>query len=385
MTGRPAKLMVATTSPLTPWGIMRGQLRFLSEQGYEVVLVTSPGDLLDATATREGVRARPVPMEREISLLADLRALCGLVRIVRDERPHLSMVSTPKAGLLAGLAAWLVRVPTRIYVLRGLRLETVSGIRWALLWVLEWVSLHVAQQVIVVSPSLLVRARRLRLLGRSRGVVLGAGASNGVDIARFAPTPERVLSGRELRARLGIPESAFVFGYVGRPSADKGTAELAEAFAEVAHLHPRAWLLMVGPADVAEARSLEGQERVRFTGWLTEPDAAYHAMDVLVLPTYREGFPNVCIEAGAAGKAVITTTATGALDSIEDEVTGILVPPRDPAALGRAMHRAVSDPDLTAAMGDRGRIFVAANFTNERIWTTLASYLNKTAVGISSR
>ncbi len=227
------KLLICTTDPVTPWTIMRGQLNYLASAGFDVVLVSSPGELLEATGKREGVRTRAVSMQREISPVADARAIVGLVKAYRAERPRISLVSTPKAGLLAGVAAWITRVPRRVYMLRGLRLETVTGAQRWLLWLLEWISLHLAHDVIVVSPSLLTRARELHLLGRGRGTVLGRGASNGVDMERFEPTPQRQAEARKLRADLGIPDDAFVFGFVGRLTVDKGVTELAQAFAAV--------------------------------------------------------------------------------------------------------------------------------------------------------
>ena len=290
------------------------------------------------------------------------------------------MVSTPKAGLLAGLAAWLTRVPTRVYVLRGLRLETTQGLRWVLLWTLEWVAIHAAHQVIVVSPSLLARTRMLRLIGHHRSVVLGAGASNGVDLSRFAPTPERKNTARAWREGMGIPVTAFVFGYVGRPAVDKGIGELIQAFAALTAVDLDVWLVIVGtnalhelPANIGA--TLDSTPRVLFTGWVDDSAPTYHTMDALVLPTYREGFPNVPLEAAAAGLPVITTTATGAIDSIQAGITGLLVPPRDSAALLTAMRKLTSDRQRAADMGTAGRDFVDNNFTNDRVWNQLAAFL----------
>jgi glycosyltransferase involved in cell wall biosynthesis len=300
--------------------------------------------------------------------------------LYRSERPDVSFVSTPKAGLLAGLAALITRVPRRVYLLRGLRLETATGVRRRVLWLIEWISLHVAHEVIAVSPSLLALTHEMRLLARGRGRVLGRGASNGVDLSRFAPTPERVDAGRTLRRDLGIPSDAFVFGFVGRLVIDKGLRELAEAFLRMSETETAVWLLVVGPDDGAGLNStiwqrLKACERVRLTGWLSEPAVALQAIDALVLPTYREGFPNVCIEAAAAGKPVITTTATGAVDAIEDGVTGCLVPPRDASSLHHAMKEIASDVQAAAAMGEQGRRFAAGNFSNEQVWSRIAEFL----------
>ena len=384
VTAPPAKLLVCTTDPVTPWAIMRGQLKYLVSAGFDVVLASAPGELLDATGAREGVPVRAVPMEREIHLPADARSLFHMVRMYRSERPDISLVSTPKAGLIAGLAAWITRVPRRVYMMRGLRLETVTGPRRWLLWLLEWVSLHVAHDVIVVSPSLLARTRQLHLLGGRRGTVLGRGASNGVDLQRFEPTPQRQAAARAVRADLGIPSDAFVFGFVGRLNSDKGIAELVQAFGELRDTVPNAWLLMVCenqlsglPAPTRDALTVGPQ--IRFTGWLDDPGLAYHAFECLVLPTYREGFPNVPLEAAAAAKPVITTTATGAVDSILPGRSGLLVEPHDVASLRTAMQTLAQDPPGARSMGLAGRDFVANHFSNPIIWNQLSEYLSRSA------
>lgn len=382
MTANSAKLLICTTDPVTPWAIMRGQLEYLASHGFDVVLVSAPGELLDATGVRESVRVRAVPMEREIHPRADARSLLGLVKAYRAERPDISLVSTPKAGLLAGLAACITRVPRRIYMLRGLRLETVSGPRRWLLWLLEWVSLHVAHDVIVVSPSLLARTRELHLLGRRRGTVLGRGGSNGVDLQRFEPTPQRQAAASTMRAELGIPEDAFVFGFVGRLTVDKGIPELVEAFGELSETVPEAWLLMVGENQLSglpkrTRETLAVGSQIRFTGWLDDPALAYHAMECLVLPTHREGFPNVPLEAAAAAKPVITTTATGAVDSILPGQSGLLVEPRDVASLRTALRTLAKDPAGARSMGLSGKHLVADHFSNPIIWSQLDDYLSR--------
>ncbi len=376
-------LVVCATTAITPWAIMRGQLGYLRAAGFDVTLISAPGPLLQRTAQREGVTVRPVPMSREIHPARDLRSLGRLVRVYRRLRPDISLVSTPKAGLLAGIAAWLTRVPRRVYVLRGLRLETSVGARRVLLWAMEWVALHVAQDVVVVSPSLLARARALRLLGGHRGLVLGAGASNGVELERFESRPDRVTAAAALRESADIPAEAFVFGFVGRLAVDKGVRELASAFDSIAQAHSQAWLLVVGDRDESEPAELPAETvaildrhpRVRRTGWLAEPAVAYLAMDALVLPTYREGFPNVSLEAAAAGRPVITTTATGAIDSIIDGKTGIAVPAGDTRALAEAMRQLLADPLGADELGRRGHEFVHDNFRSEQVHRNLCEFL----------
>jgi hypothetical protein len=158
------RLLAAVTDPQTADGLMRGQLSWLRGRGWDVTLASSPGEHLDAVAAREGIHVVPLPMSREIDPKADLRSLIRFIRLLRTLRPTLTHVSTPKAGLIGGLAAWITGVPCRVYTLRGLRLETAEGGQRLLLWLAEWVACRSAHVVIVVSPSLAARAHALRLI-----------------------------------------------------------------------------------------------------------------------------------------------------------------------------------------------------------------------------
>lgn len=374
-------MLVATTTPETAWAHLRGQLKFLRESGFDVVLMTSPEPVLDAVVQREGCRVRPVVMSRSITPLRDIRSVFAAVGVYRSERPEVSIVGTPKAGLVAGIAALLTRTRLRLYLLRGLRLETETGLTRALLWSMERVAILCAHEVIAVSPSLLDRACELRLLPAGRGVVLGDGASNGVDLSRF-DAPGLDSAAADLRFELGIPADAFLLGFVGRLTGDKGIAELVAAFTRLSRESDSVWLMIVGNDEVSDdmagmKEQLTATGRVRFTGWLPEPQVALTALDVLVLPTYREGFPVVALEAAAARRAVVTTTATGAVDSVDPGVTGLLVPPRDASALHDAIESLVADPARAEAMGRAGRARVEERFTNQRVWQALYDHVSE--------
>lgn len=390
MTAARLRLLVATTIPETAWTIMRGQLKYLHSNGFDVVLVSSPGLRLDQTGQREGIDIRGVPMRRELSPRADLIALWRLFRLLRAEPVDVSYIGTPKAALLTGLAAAAVGTRTRIYLLRGLRLETERGWRWVILWICEWITIRTAHQVIAVSPSLRNRARQLHLLSKRQGVVLGRGASNGVDVDSLAPTVHHRMQGANLRSAMGIGENNFVFGFVGRLTLDKGISELLDAFALVQRKHPDICLVLAGAEEltglpVAVRDKLRSLRNVRFTGWMENTVPLYQAVDCLVLPTYREGFPNVPLEAAAAGRPVITTSATGAVDSIIASQTGLIVEPRSVDSLAAAMNQLASNRGQAEAMGEAGRRFVAENYTHQIIWRQLTDFLNSTVASDVTR
>ena len=273
-------------------------------------------------------------------------------RLLRRIKPVICNSGTPKAGLLVGLAAWLNRVPCRIYTLRGLRLETAKGIKRMILTITEKMACFSAHRVVCVSASLRERAIALGLVARSKTVLLGAGSSNGVDPSRFEPTPQRRLRWRRaLRVDLGIRPDQPVIGFAGRLTRDKGLPELVAAFQSVRQDLPEAVLLLVGdyeegdPVPEEMRNAIESETGIHRVGFTSQIELYYLVMDIFVLPTHREGFPNTVLEAQAAGLPVVTTVATGAVDAIEDGVTGLLTPVGRWGQIGRGRAVALVRPN----------------------------------------
>ena len=324
-------------------------------------------------------------MEREISLTRDLRALWQLCRTLFKLRPTIVDASTPKAGLLTGIAALVTRVPCRVYTLRGLRLETAHGFKRSLLWIAERVACACSHRVICVSPSLRARAISLGLVSANKAIVLANG-SGGVDLRRFSPSFRSSAETAALRHDLGIPEGVPVLGFVGRFVKDKGIRELIEAFHYLRRSYPELRLLLVGDFEdgdpvESEVRSyIESDSSIIRPGFVSNAAPYYALMDVLALPTHREGFPGVPLEAQASGVPVVTTTATGAIDSVIDGTTGILVPVGDAYALGSAIHKLISDPGLRSQMGAAGRARMEKDFRPEVIWEELSSTYRNLAI-----
>jgi len=370
------RLLVLITSALS-LNLLRGQLRFFREAGFDVTVACSPDPFLESFAREERVRAEAIPMSRQIDPLRDVISLWRIWKCIRRHRPTVMSVSTPKAGLLGGLAAWLSRVPCRVYVLRGLRGETSRGARRFLLFFFERVACRMAHRVICVSESLREQAIRFGIVAPERAVVLGEGSSNGVDASRFAPTPERVRQAAALRISFGIPHDAPIVGFVGRFTRDKGIKDLLQSFSFLRESFPGLRLLLVGefekgddvPADIRN--QIFADPRIICTGFVRDPAPYYHVMDILALPSRREGFPNVVSEAHAAGKPVVGASATGIVDAVRDGIDGILVPVGDSRALAEAIAGLLRQPQLARKMGHAGRERAEREFRPQRIWAAL--------------
>ena len=368
------RIVVGVTNPQTCL-VLGGRLRTLREAGFQVTLVSSPGALLTRTAMQEGVEAVAIPMQREIAPWADLVSFVQLFWLLFWLKPEMTEFSTPKAGLLGSLAALLCGVPTRVYFLRGLKLETSSGFKRRILLGAERLTSACSHAVLCNSESLLNEALALGITSKSKLCLLGNGSSNGVDVDRFQPGPGR------LRAQLAIPADAYVVGFVGRLTRDKGLPELVEAFDTILAVKPNTFLLLVGWFDAAEdalGRTLrsriERHPRILLTGFVADVAPYYHVMDVMVLPTWREGFPNAVLEAAASGIPVVTTLSTGSRDAVVPEVTGLLIPPGYPVAISESVLKLLGDPERRCRMGKAARSWVVEHYRNGRVLGLTVGY-----------
>jgi glycosyltransferase involved in cell wall biosynthesis len=367
MRQRQPHILVGVTSPQTCL-VLPGRLRALRNAGFRVSLLSAPGELLEQTARSGQVEAFAIPMERGISPFRDVVALIRIWRLLQRVKPDIVEFSTPKAGLLGTLAARLSGIPVRIYLLRGLKLETSRGLRRLLLLWAERAASRSADIVVCNSRSLREQALAIGIAPSSKLVLVGEGSSNGVNLARFAPGPTTVRTG------FGIPHDAPVIGFSGRLTVDKGLPELLEAFAAILRRASDAYLLLVGWFDASEdalecgvRARIEGHPRIICTGFVEDTAPYYRAMNLMVLPSWREGFPNAVLEAAATGVPVIATHCTGSCDAVIPEVTGLLIPTGSPDAICDAVLSLLGDSDRCKRMSTAARTWVAENYDDRRV------------------
>ena len=378
MTAKRPKILLAVTADMS-LTLMRGFPEHLSNQGWEVHVVSTPGPLLASLSSQPHVHTHSLPMERQPSPLKDLVALALWIRLLRRVRPDIMSVGTPKAGLLGCIAGFLVGVPRRLYLQRGLRLETASGFLRRVFTLLEKLTIAASHDVVAVSPSLRGRAIMLGLVKDTKIRVLGSGSSNGIDPDAYLESNFSGSEPKKLKNGLGLVDDVPVIGFVGRLSADKGILILSEARRILSAAGVDHQLLVVGGNDPGQDSSalITPGINVRnaiITGHVTDLRLHYQLMDVLCLPTYREGFPNVVLEAGASGVPTVTTDATGAIDSVVDKVTGLIVEVGSSVQLATALEELLVNPIKRAAMGEAALDRIRESYRRIDFWERHSNY-----------
>lgn len=368
-------VVYVATSPVTFDTLMKGHFSYMRRQGLRVIAVAAPGPELDSVAEREGIEVKPVAMERQVNLVADLVALARLVRFLRSVRPDIVNAGTPKAGMLGMVASWIAGVPVRIYTVRGLRGETLSGVRGLIMSCTERLASACSTEVVCVSRSLRQLYVKRGYATRQKSFVLGDGSSNGVDLGRFEfRAGDRV----RIRQQLGIPATAPVVGFVGRFVRDKGISELVRAFDVLRLSMPDATLLLVGdyedgdPVDPATRARIRSGQGIVLGGHVADTAPFYSAFDVLAFASHREGFPNAPLEAAAVGVPCVGFDATGTRDAVVDGRTGSLVSIGQIAHLAVGLERYLSDADLRRAHGQAASERAAGQFDRTYVWSLLA-------------
>ncbi len=372
MNGSPTTVAHLTTVDSSLRFLLFPQLRAVEELGGVAIGISAPGPYV-AGLEADGVRHLALASStRGMHVSADLRAAWELWKVLRREHVDVLHTHNPKPGLYGRVVGRLARVPVVVNTVHGL--YAADDDAWSkrlLVYALEAVVARFSDAELFQNPEDLELTRRWRITRRRRARLLG----NGVDLARFDPDRVGPSERAAARAELGAAPDDVVVGTVGRLVAEKGYPELFEA---ARSLGPGVVLAVVGPDDpeksdrlpaaLIEAAAADG---VRFLGMRDDVDRLYSAFDVFVLPSHREGFPRVAMEAAAMGLPVVATDIRGCRQVVDDGVTGMLVPVDDPVALARALRAVAADGDLRARMGAAGRAKARAEFDERDVVRTV--------------
>ena len=353
------KIIRAVTVPQS-LGFCREVMIKMRRMGYDMVAVTSPGPELDELRDVDGFHCVAVPMERHISIVRDLKSLIKMIRVFRKEKPQVVHSMTPKAGMICMVAAWLTYVPVRIHTFTGLVWPTATGMKRKLLMMTDWLTCACATHVIPEGQGVLNDLKNGGITKKPMKV-LGYGNVKGVDMERFSPARFVVTK---------IPD-VFTFVFVGRIVSDKGINELVEAFVKLHDKHKNTRLVLVGnyehnldPVSDKTRQLIETNDGIEARGAKYGDDLLqmYVDADCFVMPSYREGFPNTVLEAGAMGLPSIVTDINGSREIIENEKNGLIVPAKDADALYVAMERMLTDTAVRSTMKQNARQMIESRF-----------------------
>lgn len=346
-------------------------------------MVSSPGEEMETIARREGVRCVAVPMQRHIAPLQDLKSLWGLIKVFRREKPDMVHSITPKAGLLSMMAAWICQVPVRLHTFTGLVFPTAKGIKRKILMFTDRLTCFCATHIVPEGEG--VRSDLIKnKITRKPIRVLGHGNVRGIDLRHYDPRlPEVKAEAAKIRK-----EGIFTFVFVGRIVGDKGINELVDAFERLRKEIPSVRLLLVGkyeadldPISPAASRIIDTDSNIEAVGQQNDVRPWMAAADALVFPSYREGFPNVVIEAGAMGLPAIVTDINGSREIIIEGENGLIIPPRNADALYAAMKEMVINSALRESMASKARKLVADRYEQSYVRRCLKEYYTQILKG----
>lgn len=379
------KLIRVTTADISLEGLLKGQLRYLN-QYYEVIGLASDtkGDL-KVVEEREGIRTINVPMHREISLGSDIKCLIKLYRVFRREKPYIIHANTPKGSLLSMIAAWAAKVPHRIYLVTGLRYQGTEGKLRGVLKCMEKITCRFATKVIPEGEGVKKTLISDKITKKPLSVI-HYGNINGIDAAFFSPEATVKLYGdrESFRKELGFSSDDFVFIFIGRIVRDKGMNELADAMKRLVNVCPTAKLLLVGrfepeldPLDGDNELFYKTHKNILFVGYQNDVRPFLLAADALVFPSYREGFPNVVLQAGAMGLPSIVTDINGSNEIIVDYENGRIIPPKDSEALEKQMISFCNNRPMVNEMANNARDMIISRYLQVDVWKEMLNMYSK--------
>ncbi len=377
------KLIRITTVPISLEKLLEGQLGFMKAH-FEVVAVSAEKEKLEAYGKKEGVRVFPLELTRKITPIKDIAAVFKLYRFLKKEKPSIVHTHTPKAGIVGITAAYFAGVPNRLHTVAGLPLMEATGLKRQVLNFVEKLTYRFATKVYPNSIGLYDFIITERFTKPSKLSIIGNGSSNGIDTDFFNPIRFSEIDNISLRDKWKIPKDNFLFIFVGRLVKDKGINELIAAFSMLSELKNNISLLLVGPFEndldplLPETLStIEKHPNIYAVGYQSDVRPYFSIADALVFPSYREGFPNVVMQAGAMGLPSIVTDINGCNEIIQQGINGLIIPPKNEEALLESMQKLATNQKLYNELKSSSRQVIVENYNRKEVWEALLKEYRK--------
>lgn len=370
------KLFRVTTVPESLNILLRGQHKFMSKNGFEVIGISSAGNALYEVSQEEEIRVIEINMSRKITPIKDFLSVYNLYKLIKKEKPIIVHSHTPKAGVVAMMAAKIANVPIRLHTVAGLPLMEAKGIKRKLLNFVEKVTYACATKVYPNSKGLYDFIVEEELISSIKMKIIANGSSNGIDTSYF--DSERISENQreEFLTRLNIQKKDFVFIFVGRLVGDKGINELIDAFARIKDSNVK--LLLVGglesdldPLKSETIHEIDKNKNIISVGFQKDVRPYFAISHCLVFPSYREGFPNVVLQAGAMGLPSIVSNINGCNEIIQEGINGSIIPSKDRESLYTVMHKIISDEAWRKQLAGNARDIIVSHYEQKLVWDAL--------------
>ena len=376
------KLIRITTVPISFKVLLKGQLRFMASNGFDVKGVSSEGEELREVHENEGIVMEAINMSRKITPFQDLKSLWEMWNFLRKEKPQIVHTHTPKAGIIGMLAARLAGVPHRLHTVAGLPLMEATGTKRKILNFVEKLTYSSATRVYPNSKGLYDFILQNNFTQSNKLKIIANGSSNGIDTTFFSPDQVTELERVTLREKLNIQPDNFVFVFVGRIVSDKGINELIKAFSQlqaVENNEPAGIkLLLVGglendldPLNPETLAEINENKDIISVGFQQDVRSFFAIADALVFPSYREGFPNVVMQAGAMGLPSIVSDINGCNEIIIEGENGLIIPPKNVEKLKEKMLTLAKDKNLYTKLKGNSRRMIENRYEQSVVWNAL--------------
>jgi glycosyltransferase involved in cell wall biosynthesis len=377
------KLIRITTVPISLEKLLSGQLHFMTDY-YEVIGVSSGGEKLDLVAQKENIRVQAIELTRKITPLKDLKAVFDLYRFLKKEKPFIVHSHTPKAGTIGMLAAKLAGIPHRLHTVAGLPLLEATGKKRKVLDFVEKITYSCATKVYPNSNGLKDIIIQNRYCAADKLKVLANGSSNGIDTLHFNPELISEAQKASLRNQLGIQQNDLVFIFVGRLVKDKGINELITAFDQLSQTNSQVKLLLVGryepdldPLKPVTLALIESNKAIISAGYQIDVRPFFSIAQALVFPSYREGFPNVVMQASAMSLPCIVSNINGCNEIVIEGQNGFIIPVKSEQAIFEAMQKFSNQPQLLQDLSKKARELIVLRYEQRIVWQAILEEYEK--------